>query len=621
MNQLKYLATMSLFEHLHEQNKNSSEIIACFVSYYIKRKKKYLFSIAEITTELNEYFNFKLPMAVVEIGISNIPFVHKNPMDKSLYAVDSNIWNDDEDYDFYEREKESQNIFEQMVKYVEMKKNTTLSQSEKDQLLDTLCCFLLDYKSTGCFQEFVSSFILENENKSIKSQIDAIADGMIIYMGITCDVEQSSNATYEDSLTLYLDTEILFNYAGYNGVFYKHQFDDFLGLVREFNKKNSAISLKYFEKTKKDIDDFFGKAIDIVVGKEQNIGRIAMKNILEGCSKERDIIAKKNTFYRKLREIGISCDMTSYFDDGNIQEYCLGSTADSEDIDILTFINFLRKGKNYKPFLSIKYLLISGTAIYLNYNPNTSDDRYHSFAITLSHITKILWFSLNKGFGFSKRMVSFDVVCRAKMALSLITSVEIKKKYEEISEQYKNKKITDEDVAACILEFREHLKSPEDFSKENVTSELDFISEDVVQRVRNDSALKDRQIATLSENNDDLNKQNENLSVQLKQAKEESAKKDIVVEKFNKIVRYWNRAKALCKLCVGFFGVLLFFLLLGFDYAMWVIPFLNNIANGLTITISIIGGIIFIGLFNKIKSFIIRKIWEPFKSKWESDFS
>lgn len=122
MNQLKYLATMSLFEHLHEQNKNSSEIIACFVSYYIKRKKKYLFSIAEITTELNEYFNFKLPMAVVEIGISNIPFVHKNPMDKSLYAVDSNIWNDDEDYDFYEREKESQNIFEQMVKYVEMKK-------------------------------------------------------------------------------------------------------------------------------------------------------------------------------------------------------------------------------------------------------------------------------------------------------------------------------------------------------------------------------------------------------------------------------------------------------------------------------------------------------------------
>ena len=295
------------------------------------------------------------------------------------------------------------------------------------------------------------------------------------------------------------------------------------------------------------------------------------------------------------------CDSKKYFDDDNIQKYCLGATADGEDIDILTFINFLREGKNHKPFLSIKYLLISGTTIYLNYNPDISDEKYHSFAISLSHITKVLWFSLNKGFGFSKRMVSFDVVCRAKMALSSITSVEIKKKYEEISEQYKNKKITDEDVAACIIEFREHLKSPEDLSKENVSSELDFISEDVIQRVRNDSALKDRQIATLSADKVNLNRRNEDLSVQLRKAKEESAKKDIVVEKFNKIVRYWNRTMALCILCAGFLGVLLFFSLLVFDYAMWVIPFLNNIANGLTITISIIGGGIFVALFKKIK--------------------
>lgn len=617
MNQIKYLATMSLFEYLHEKNKSSSEIIACFVSYYIKRNRKYSFSIAEITTELNEYFNFKLPMAVVELGVSSISFVHKDPDDKSSYIADSDVWNDDEDYDFHEREKESRDVFEQIVKYVEAKKRITLSQLEKDQLLQTLCDFLLDNKSNGDFQEFISSFILENEDENVKSQIDAIADGMIIYMGITSDAEGALNAACGTPLTLYLDTEILFNFAGYNGLFYKRQFDDFFDLVREFNKENPVISLKYFEKTKKDIDDFFAKAKDIIVGRGQNVGRIAMKSILEGCKKERDIIVKRDSFYRKLKEIGILCDSKKYFDDDNIQKYCLGATEDGEDIDILTFINFLREGKNHKPFLSIKYLLISGTTIYLNYNPDISDEKYHSFAISLSHITKVLWFSLNKGFGFSKRMVSFDVVCRAKMALSSITSVEIKKKYEEISEQYKNKKITDEDVAACILEFREHLKSPEDLSKENVSSELDFISEDVIQRVRNDSALKDHQIATLSADKVDLNRRNEDLSGQLRKAKEESAKKDIVVEKFNKIVRYWNRAMALCILCAGFLGVLLFFSLLVFDYAMWVIPFLDNIANGLTITISIIGGGIFVALFKKIKSFIMRKIWEPFKNRWQ----
>ena len=229
---------MSLFEHLHEKNKSSSEIIACFVSYYIKRNRKYSFSITEITTELNEYFNFKLPMAVVELGVSSISFVHKDPDDKSSYIADSDVWNEDEDYDFHEREKESRDVFEQIVKYVEAKKRITLSQLEKDQLLQTLCDFLLDNKSNGDFQEFISSFILENEDENVKSQIDAIADGMIIYMGITSDAEGALNVACGTPLTLYLDTEILFNFAGYNGLFYKRQFDDFFDLVREFNNGN-----------------------------------------------------------------------------------------------------------------------------------------------------------------------------------------------------------------------------------------------------------------------------------------------------------------------------------------------------------------------------------------------
>ena len=280
-------------------------------------------------------------MAVVELGVSSISFVHKDPDDKSSYIADSDVWNEDEDYDFHEREKESRDVFEQIVKYVEAKKRITLSQLEKDQLLQTLCDFLLDNKSNGDFQEFISSFILENEDENVKSQIDAIADGMIIYMGITSDAEGALNVACGTPLTLYLDTEILFNFAGYNGLFYKRQFDDFFDLVREFNKENPVISLKYFEKTKNDIDDFFAKAKDIIVGRGQNVGRIAMKSILEGCKKEHDIIVKRDTFYRKLKEIGILCDSKKYFDDDNIQKYCLGATADGEDIDILTFINFL----------------------------------------------------------------------------------------------------------------------------------------------------------------------------------------------------------------------------------------------------------------------------------------
>ena len=91
MDKLKYLATMSLFEHFSEKKKSIEEIISCFIAYYIKMHRKYSFVIAEITNDVNEFFNFKLPMAIVCVGLSKVDFVQRNEEDGSYIVISINM--------------------------------------------------------------------------------------------------------------------------------------------------------------------------------------------------------------------------------------------------------------------------------------------------------------------------------------------------------------------------------------------------------------------------------------------------------------------------------------------------------------------------------------------------
>ena len=60
-----------------------------------------------------------------------------------------------------------------------------------------------------------------------KKQLNIIREGVILYSGVRYVEITQKRKELVDYLVIYLDTEILFHFAGYNGELYKSIFEDF----------------------------------------------------------------------------------------------------------------------------------------------------------------------------------------------------------------------------------------------------------------------------------------------------------------------------------------------------------------------------------------------------------
>jgi len=594
MENLKYFAAMALFEQFHNQNKDVGEVIGMFIVQYLKQNPKHLFSIEELTSDLNKYYNFDLPLAAVDVGLSKIHSIEKDSFSQK-YFIKGSLQNDD--IDEKNVEKSIKNAFENLVQYVENRQKKKFHEWERTELLNALTCFLLDKKVDERLKNCISAFFVSCKNDEVKQQLKLVADGMAIYTGITSDITNSLYPSFTEKIVLYLDMEILFHMAGYNGAFYKQQFEEFFKLVREINEKEKKIELKYFSEIKYEVKKYFHSAEQILDNRASNDGRIAMQEILRGCKRPADIVKKTNLFEKKLEEYEIECDYTNYHETVEGKHYRLADAPEN----IVSFINVLRKGQNYKPIPLIGYILISGTSNLLEYKP--SEERgYKKLAMSLSYITKFFWFSLNKGFGGAKNMITFDVVCRAQMALSFSLNKIVMQRCEELNKKYQNDEITKEDAARSIAAYRSHSKLPEDIVTSELDSDLRFIDDNSLSRIQNEMAQKDSRIG-------ELESSNETLRQELNQFHAVERKKE----------QRKRRMIGLLLLIIDNLLLLIIFILAIFDYITVIIPKLSFVSQGMSITISFIGSfIIAIIKWEKIKKCWLRRIWEPFMARWDA---
>ncbi len=111
----------------------------------------------------------------------------------------------------------------------------------------------------------------------------------------------------ESKLTVFLDTEHLFNAVGMNGVLYKQLVQDLIGLASDVREKGSRlIHLRYFSECIDEVDRFFRAAEDIVEGKAAlDPSKPAMATIVNGCASKGDVITKKAKFFADLNTLGI----------------------------------------------------------------------------------------------------------------------------------------------------------------------------------------------------------------------------------------------------------------------------------------------------------------------------
>jgi hypothetical protein len=411
-----------------------------------------------------------------------------------------------------EIQKSNQIIIENLFKFIEKEKKIQLTEKEREIIIRSFCSFIIDESTTQEYAEYISAFIVKNKTESA-SQLNVIREGVVLYTGLKYNSNLNDLGAWNTELILYVDTEILFYFAGYDGEIFKIIANDFYSLIKEINTKSfnkikkRIVQLKYFPETKGEIERFFKKAEIIVEGKEKlDTSRTAMTLIVNGCHTPAEVIEKKSKFYELLRTSGITEDTNTKFSNTNrkfytehskILEKYKNEMRETEIIDALKYLNYInirRKGISNTGFENVKFFLITGNAKTLQI---ASDDLIKNngdvpLASNLYFLTNKFWFKLNKGFGKEQQYPrSFDIVTKAQIALASQLNQSLAISFDNLKKEANEGKRTKDETISATGRLRQEVKNPEDINEDNIEDVLNTIDEGTIEKyIREHDVLK-----------------------------------------------------------------------------------------------------------------------------------
>lgn len=488
------MASYATFKELYNSKEYLSpyQILSEFIKYIIVSKHLYNFTSTDIQGHLNEEFGFKPPIAVIRTAMRSIPDVNRNHQSYWANGVQGNTA-----FQAFRQQSEekSKDITDALIRYADEKGVQNL---RKDKLAQELIAFVLDEDGDPQYLKIIGQFVLANENnKKVTDTISAIREGSILYSGLAFNI--SEFGSLKQPITLFLDTEILFDIAGLNGVLFKTLADDFLRLVNDANRGGKVITLRFFSKVADDIDQFYSRAELIVSGRGEINFTQAMKDIVDGCQSISDVSDKKVELLRKLyTEYSIKKDEKENYYSASDNEYNLEGIVledypateelNAEGFMFCSHINKLRKGYQTADYLASKYLCVTDTRrvreiskAIAEEQKNEAGERFCDYAVSLSYITNLLWYKLNRGFGSSEFPKNLDVVIKARTILSSYITQGIATTYKDIRSKVASGKLTQEDAAACIVALKEKATLPENLNEDNIEDSLDFSEEHFAQ--------------------------------------------------------------------------------------------------------------------------------------------
>jgi hypothetical protein len=540
-NERRLLASLALFRELYDSKKDVYMVIAEFLKEIIISNAKRQFNITEITQLLNSSFFFNLPEAVVEASLRRIDYIGRSG---GYYQVTN--FGGLEKTNINEKQteiRESNNLLlNDLIDYIEEQTKAKLSKNEKQKAVNSFCSFLLDDFEIQEYSKFISAFIIHNGNdKKFSEQLSLIKEGVILYSGIKYDSNLFEVGQWKSRLTIFIDTELLFYFAGYDGELYKTLFTDFLAFVKEINDNSgqSLISLRYFKDNYDEILRFFAKAEQIVAGTDRlTLAHPAMVSIVNGCKSPSDVVTRKSIFFRLLKNNDILEDeYQSYFSDenhkynisdlGTIKKigFFLGKDI-LENLRILNFVS-IRRGESAKnKWENIGYILVSGNSLTrkVAWHSEIKNNGCVPLVTDLSFLTNKFWYKLNKGFGPSNYPKSFNVITKAQIILSSLLKDNVSKQYDLLQVKFKKGELTEDQVIATIVNLRKEPINPENIIEENLPTVLSSISEDKIEKYMNEYDYIKNVAAKKTEENEELLEHLDSKNREL-EAKEFEAKK------------------------------------------------------------------------------------------------
>ena len=524
------LASFATLKSLSDEKKfeNSYQLLKEFIIYIITTDPLYSFSAVEMKNKLKEHFFFLIPEAVIKTTLKNISGIS---LENGIYHVSMSKINSKSLFELKRKEADEYNsfIFKDLSNYVLSR--TNFAPINEEILTKELINFLIDDSSliSSKYTDFIGEFILKNEhNKDIQDGLNRIREGSILYMGLSCNIRETGSIT--KPLTLYLGTEILFSLVGYNGDIYQQFANDFYEQVRVANSSGQKkITLSYFSDIKREIDDFFKTAEEIVDGKRQYLlDKPAMKAIINGCSTSADVEVKKSDFYYKLQySYNIIEDYhNNYYDENyfatNLESFEYDEDDEDDDknykketaLKLISNINKLRNGNYYCNDLDSEHLIVTNTKVTLIMSNKQSNiiknqesiDNVSNFAVSLDRITNLLWYKLGNSFSKKAFPSSVSALLKARVVLSSSIAKKAEKAFPEVKKQYEDGNLTADQVAARIITLRNKPNFPEDLKGDNIDEIMNFSTEYLSRYEENikntKTSLKEKEefIATLEAN-------------------------------------------------------------------------------------------------------------------------
>lgn len=511
----KHLASYVTFRQLYDDGKNDIYgIISRFVEEIIITSHTFSFNVVEMSESIRSQFGFVIPDYVVQTAIRRLKYVSR---ENKAFVVDYNqLPKSDLSTKYASIVANNDNLVEKLASYVEEKKGVLLL-GQKEALVKDFCSFLLDDTISNGFSDVISAFILENQDSDIYNQISLIKEGAVLFAGINYNSDISEKSAWKENIVIFVESEILFHLAGYNGEIFKRIAEDLFGLISEMNSKGNkkVISVRYFSETEREIDDFFLKAEDIVSGRDIiSAENYAMKAIVKGCMSPSDVVMRKNEFLRVVSSYGISKEEDHDYYCKENSKYNLESSEYIERYHIeddklrylkhINYVNILRKGIVEKDLKKARYIVLTETGKILRMSKDICIEGM-PYAVNMNFFTNRLWYDLNKGFGAKEFPSSFNVILKSQIVLSSLLSQSVSEKYENAKRDFVSKKIDSEQLADAIILLREESKKPEDIYRDDVDKILSFISEETIEiytsekaKLANDLNEKKEEIAQIS---------------------------------------------------------------------------------------------------------------------------
>ena len=542
----KLLASLAVFRRLDKEGKKINEILSEFLIDIIKFKHLKQFTASEINTLLDEMYDFQIPDAVVRTALKKIDFIS---MEHHQYTITS--FEKLEEYDLDAQQKEmlqkNDQILEKLYVYIETTAQRQLSEEEKKEVEKSFTTFILDNAADNGYSDYISAYIIDHkEDKAFMGNLEMIKEGVILYTGLKFNPYMNLTSPWKEKLTIYLNTELLFHLAGFNGELYKELFFDFVALVKDINKKEKYIRLKYFKETKDEIESFFYSAEQIVKTKSSlAASSTAMRKIVNGCKDNFDVLMQKEQVYTLLKTYGIleEEEMDDVYDEKNYkynmsEAACIKKYSDyvNEDYikDILKKLNYIsiKRGEREKNnFENIGYILLTENSKInmLAWDEDIKEKGDVPLATNLQFITNKLWFKLNKGFGSGNYPTTFKIITKAQILLAAHLSDKLNEEYKELQKRVKTGEMSEEVALRVLYELKNRSKMPEDLYDADISLVLATITEkklddyalqheNIVQKAKEQKEVN----IGLAKNIESVNEEKKNILRDKEQVQEEN---------------------------------------------------------------------------------------------------